>query len=81
MSSDLIVGMELVAEGAIAKWRKTIGPTNCDVARAEAPNSIRALFGQEGVRNACHGSDSRINYSFEKFAYSFLKQLSQLKEN
>jgi nucleoside-diphosphate kinase len=56
--SDFVVGMELVAEGAIAKWRKLIGPTNCDVARKEAPNSIRAIFGQEGVRNACHGSDS-----------------------
>jgi len=51
--------MELVAEGAIKKWRELIGPTNCDVARKEAPNSIRAIFGKEGVRNACHGSDSR----------------------
>jgi nucleoside-diphosphate kinase len=51
--------MELVAEGAIAKWRKLIGPTNCQVAKQEAPNSLRALFGTEGVRNACHGSDSR----------------------
>ena len=38
-----------------------IGPTNCHVARVEAPNSLRALYGTEGVRNALHGSDSR-NY-------------------
>lgn len=56
--SDFVVGMELVAEGAIAKWRKLIGPTNCQVARVEAPGSLRALFGTEGVRNACHGSDA-----------------------
>lgn len=24
----------------------------------EAPQSLRALYGSEGVRNACHGSDS-----------------------
>jgi len=77
MSSDLIVGLELVAEGAIAKWRKTIGPTNCDVARAEAPNSIRALFGQEGVRNACHGSDSPV--SAQRELDFFFGEKSRLK--
>ena len=30
------------------------------VARVEAPNSLRALYGTEGVRNATHGSDARI---------------------
>jgi len=57
MSSDFIVGMELVGNDSIKKWRALIGPTNCQIARVEAPNSLRALFGQEGVRNACHGSD------------------------
>ena len=59
MSSDFVVGMELVGEGAIKKWRQLIGPTNCQVARVEAPDSIRALYGTEGVKNAAHGSDSR----------------------
>lgn len=58
MSSDFVVGMELVGEGAIKKWRNLIGPTNCQVARVEAPDSIRALYGTEGVKNAAHGSDS-----------------------
>jgi nucleoside-diphosphate kinase len=57
MSSDFVVALELVAENAVQKWRQLLGPTNCQVARAEAPNSIRALFGTEGVRNAAHGSD------------------------
>eukprot|EP00331_Platyophrya_macrostoma_P015880 CAMPEP_0176472858 /NCGR_PEP_ID=MMETSP0127-20121128/41985_1 /TAXON_ID=938130 /ORGANISM="Platyophrya macrostoma, Strain WH" /LENGTH=280 /DNA_ID=CAMNT_0017867791 /DNA_START=41 /DNA_END=879 /DNA_ORIENTATION=- len=56
--SDFVVGLELVAEDCISRWRSLIGPTNCQVARVEAPNSIRALFGTEGVRNAVHGSDS-----------------------
>ena len=59
MSSDFVVGMELVAENCVQKWRELIGPTNCHVARVEAPNSMRALYGTEGVRNACHGSDAR----------------------
>jgi len=58
MCSDFIVGMELISENSIQKWRTLIGPTNCQVARIEAPNSIRALFGEEGVRNSVHGSDS-----------------------
>lgn len=60
MSSDFVVAMELVSDDCIAKWRGLIGPTNCHVARAEAPNSIRALFGTDGTKNAVHGSDSRI---------------------
>lgn len=57
--SDFIVGLELVATDCIKLWRDLIGPTNCQIARVEAPKSLRALYGQEGVRNACHGSDSR----------------------
>ena len=50
--------MELVAENAIEKWRKLIGPTNTLKARDEAPESLRALFGTDGTQNAVHGSDS-----------------------
>jgi len=58
MSSGPLVALELVADGAIQKWRKLIGPTNTFKAREEAPGSLRALFGTDGTRNACHGSDS-----------------------
>ena len=51
--------MELVAENAIQKWRTLIGPTNTQKAKEEAPNSLRALFGTDGTKNAVHGSDSR----------------------
>ena len=62
-----MVGMELVADNCVQKWRQLIGPTNCHVARVEAPNSLRALYGAEGVKNACHGSDSRKkNYYLNK---------------
>lgn len=42
MSSDLIVGMELVNNDAITNWRKLIGPTCPNKAREEDPKSIRA---------------------------------------
>lgn len=58
MTSDFAVGMELICPDAITKWRKLIGPTNSQQAKQEAPNSLRAIFGTDGTRNACHGSDA-----------------------
>ena len=45
MTSDFSVGMELLSQNAITKWRKFIGPTNSQKAREEAPKSLRALYG------------------------------------
>ena len=58
MTSDYVVGMELVAPEAIKKWRDLIGPTNSLTAKEKAPNSLRALYGIDGTKNACHGSDA-----------------------
>lgn len=62
MQSDVSTGMELVAENAIQKFRGLLGPTNTATAKAEAPNSLRAMFGTDGTRNAAHGSDSGPSY-------------------
>ena len=67
MSSGPIVALVLEKTNAIAAWRALIGPTNSNAARAEAEAanplddskwSLRALFGTDGQKNACHGSDS-----------------------
>ncbi len=58
VTSDLVVGLELVKKNAIQNWRDCIGPTDSEKARKEAPNSIRAYFGTDGRKNAVHGSDS-----------------------
>lgn len=58
ITSDVVVGMELVADSAIDKWRGLIGPTNTLKAKTDAPQSLRALFGTDGTQNAVHGSDS-----------------------
>ena len=57
--------MELVKDGAIKGWREFIGPTNTEKAKAEAPGSLRALFGTDGTKNAVHGSDSTTSSARE----------------
>lgn len=65
MSSDVCVGLELVAPDAITKWRECAGPTNTAVAKQQAPASVRAKFGTDGTRNAVHGADSEPSYKRE----------------
>jgi nucleoside-diphosphate kinase len=65
ITSDVVVGMELVAENAVDKWRGFIGPTNTLIAKKDAPDSLRAYFGTDGTKNAVHGSDSSASYKKE----------------
>ncbi|KXS13864.1 nucleoside diphosphate kinase [Gonapodya prolifera JEL478] len=58
MTSGPIVVLALQKFHAIEEWRKLIGPTNSHKARETAPESLRALYGTDNTRNACHGSDS-----------------------
>jgi nucleoside-diphosphate kinase len=58
ITSGVSLGMELVAVNAIARWRDVIGPTEPDVARAQAPGSLRALYAKTTTENIVHGSGS-----------------------
>ncbi len=58
MSEGPIVAFEITGENAVLRWREVLGPTDSTKARQEAPTSIRAQFGTDTTRNACHGSDS-----------------------
>jgi nucleoside-diphosphate kinase len=58
MSSGKILAMELVSSDGIAKWQALIGPTSPATARSEAPQSLRAQFGSDDMKNAFHGSDA-----------------------
>jgi nucleoside-diphosphate kinase len=58
ITSGVSLGMELVAVDAIARWRNVIGPTAPDVARAQAPGSLRALYARTTTENIVHGSGS-----------------------
>lgn len=55
MSSGPVVVSVLEGEGAIARWRELMGPTDS----AKAPKgTIRGDFGSDVERNASHGSDA-----------------------
>jgi len=62
MSSGKVVVMVLEAEGAIAKWRDTMGAT--DPAKA-APGTVRKEFGTSIQNNCTHGSDAPETAAFE----------------
>ena len=65
MQSDVVTGMELVAEGAVGRFRDLIGPTNAQEAKETAPRSLRAAFGSDAMRNAIHGSATEADYQKE----------------
>ena len=58
ITSGPVVAMELVGNDAISTWRRIIGPTNLEKAKAEAPDSLRAKFARSTTENFAHGSDS-----------------------
>ena len=62
MSSGKCVVMVLEAEGAISKWRDTMGAT--DPAKA-APGTIRKELGTSIGCNCTHGSDAPETAAFE----------------
>ena len=62
MSSGKSVVLVLQAEGAIAKWRDTMGAT--DPAKA-APGTIRKELGASIQNNCTHGSDAPETATFE----------------
>ncbi len=55
MSRSPVFVLALEAEGAIKKWRDTMGATNPEKADA---GTIRKLYGASVGENATHGSDS-----------------------
>eukprot|EP01083_Nonionella_stella_P066349 174673_1 len=58
MASGPIYALKLEKEDAIKAWRALMGPTKYEVAKKEAPDSLRALFATDTTKNAVHGSDS-----------------------
>lgn len=62
MSSGKIFAMVLEAEGAILKWRYTMGATN---PKKAAPGTIRHDLGTSIGNNCTHGSDAPDTAAFE----------------
>jgi nucleoside-diphosphate kinase len=62
MSSGKIIALVLETEGAIAKWRDTMGATD---PKKAAPGTIRHDLGTSIGNNCTHGSDARETAAFE----------------
>jgi nucleoside-diphosphate kinase len=62
MSSGKIFAMVLETEGAIAKWRDTMGATD---PKKAAPGTIRHDLGTSIGSNCTHGSDAADTAAFE----------------
>ncbi|OXB62541.1 hypothetical protein ASZ78_014487 [Callipepla squamata] len=58
ITSGPVVAMEILRDDAVCKWKALLGPANSAVAQTDEPDSIRANFGHDGIRNAAHGPDS-----------------------
>ena len=67
MSSGKIIAMVLEAEGAITKWRDTMGATD---PKKATPGTIRCDLGTSIGTNCTHGSDAPDTAAFE-IAYFF----------
>lgn len=70
VSSGKIFAMVLEAEGAIAKWRETMGATDPQKA---APGTVRRDLGTSIGNNVTHGSDAPETAAFE-ISYFFAGQ-------
>jgi nucleoside-diphosphate kinase len=53
-----VVALELVAESCVNKFLGVMGPSNPQIGRKENPKSMRAIYGQNEIKNAVHGSES-----------------------
>ena len=62
MSSGKVVVLALEAEGAILKWRDTMGATD---PKKAAPGTIRCDLGTSIGNNCTHGSDAPDTAAFE----------------
>ncbi|XP_070321526.1 nucleoside diphosphate kinase homolog 5 isoform X2 [Odocoileus virginianus] len=57
MSSGPLVVMILARYNAISYWKELLGPSNSLVAKETHPDSLRAIYGTDELRNALHGSN------------------------
>uniref|UniRef100_A0A7S3CTM4 Nucleoside diphosphate kinase-like domain-containing protein n=1 Tax=Strombidium rassoulzadegani TaxID=1082188 RepID=A0A7S3CTM4_9SPIT len=72
LTSDVCLGLELLKVNAVEDLLRVAGPSNALQAKNQAPDSLRAMFGKESLRNAVHASESEelasseIDYFFNQ---------------
>jgi nucleoside-diphosphate kinase len=73
LSSGPCIALEVRAENAVETFRMSAGPWDVDMAKALAPDTIRAKFGMDNSRNAVHCTDLSCD-SFDEVNYFFGNQ-------
>lgn len=58
MVSDVCLGIELIKDNGSVELANLIGPENSLTAKNQAPESLRAKFGKDNLRNALHVSEN-----------------------
>lgn len=74
MLSDVVVGVELAGDKALSTIKTIAGVTNPVIAKQQSPQSWRAKYGTEGVKNAVHVSAS-VDACKRETDYFFSKQV------
>ncbi|XP_028393484.1 thioredoxin domain-containing protein 3 homolog isoform X2 [Dendronephthya gigantea] len=83
----LIISKEGAGEGIIPQFRDLIGPKDVNIAKEEAPNSIRAVYGTSSVMNAIHACDTsesaarELAFFFPDFVSPTVKTKKVAKES
>lgn len=57
LSSGISIALEIRAENSVSSFRISAGPWDVGMAKELRPNSIRAKYGEDNVKNAIHCTD------------------------
>merc|ERR1712166_1209544 len=73
LTSGPCIALELSGPDVVQRFREFCGPTDPEIARHIRPNTLRALFGQDKVKNAVHCTDLSADGVLEsEFFFSIL---------
>ncbi len=78
MTRTPVLVMLLEKEGAVSELRKLCGPTDSQLAKGQAPNSLRARFGKDKSENIIHASDASETALAEEKRFFTSEELSKV---